>query len=339
MAPRVSVSQITTFRSSFAEDVRAYAAAGLDGIGVWELKLRRGRRRRGARSPGGERPRVARPRSRPCRRSCRCRCSAAPRTRPERVDAYCRSLERLAPFAPSGVVLPDRDGPGRDATTRARSVDGLRDDRRRGRAARPADRARAVPARRRRALVDRPLDPRGGRADPRRRRPARVGIQFDVWHLWNTPTLFDDIAREIDRFAGVHVCRLARADARLGRPRASRRRRRRRPRDPARARRRRLGRPVRHRDLLRRRHVRQRRTRTRSGRRRRRRRSRARRTRSSSAGLQVPLRRPGAGSGGVRDEETEFPCGARPASSSRRSLVALAATAVRTTHARPRRRS
>ena len=25
--------------------------------------------------------------------------------------------------------------------------------------------------------------------------PPALGIQFDVWHLWNTPTLFDDIAQ------------------------------------------------------------------------------------------------------------------------------------------------
>ena len=42
MPPRLSVSQITTLRSSFAEDLRAYAAAGLDGIGIWELKLPQG---------------------------------------------------------------------------------------------------------------------------------------------------------------------------------------------------------------------------------------------------------------------------------------------------------
>ena len=30
-------------------------------------------------------------------------------------------------------------------------------------------------------------------------------LQFDTWHLWNTPTLLDDIGREIGRFAGVHV--------------------------------------------------------------------------------------------------------------------------------------
>jgi sugar phosphate isomerase/epimerase len=36
-------------------------------------------------------------------------------------------------------------------------------------------------------------------------RPA-LGIQFDVWHLWNTPDLERDIQREIGRFVGVHVC-------------------------------------------------------------------------------------------------------------------------------------
>ena len=39
MEPRVSVSQITTVRSGFADDLRRYAAAGLDGIGVWESKI------------------------------------------------------------------------------------------------------------------------------------------------------------------------------------------------------------------------------------------------------------------------------------------------------------
>jgi sugar phosphate isomerase/epimerase len=42
VAPRLSVSQITTLRSSFADDVRDYAAAGFEGIGVWELKLGEG---------------------------------------------------------------------------------------------------------------------------------------------------------------------------------------------------------------------------------------------------------------------------------------------------------
>jgi len=32
-----------------------------------------------------------------------------------------------------------------------------------------------------------------------------VGIQFDVWHLWNTPDLLDEIPRHAKLIAGVHV--------------------------------------------------------------------------------------------------------------------------------------
>ena len=38
-APRFSISQISTLAASFEDDLDAYAAAGLDGIGIWELKL------------------------------------------------------------------------------------------------------------------------------------------------------------------------------------------------------------------------------------------------------------------------------------------------------------
>ncbi len=33
-----------------------------------------------------------------------------------------------------------------------------------------------------------------------------MGIQFDVWHLWNTPDLFEEIQRYAGLIAGVHVC-------------------------------------------------------------------------------------------------------------------------------------
>jgi sugar phosphate isomerase/epimerase len=32
-----------------------------------------------------------------------------------------------------------------------------------------------------------------------------VGIQFDVWHLWNTPDLLEEIPRHAHLIAGVHV--------------------------------------------------------------------------------------------------------------------------------------
>ena len=36
---KLSLSAITTVNASFEDDVRAYAAAGFDAIGLWELKL------------------------------------------------------------------------------------------------------------------------------------------------------------------------------------------------------------------------------------------------------------------------------------------------------------
>ena len=32
-----------------------------------------------------------------------------------------------------------------------------------------------------------------------------LGIQFDTWHVWNTPNVLEEIAEHADRFVGVHV--------------------------------------------------------------------------------------------------------------------------------------
>jgi sugar phosphate isomerase/epimerase len=116
-----------------------------------------------------------------------------------RIEAICASLHRLARFGPSGVVC--LTGPGDDRET---VVEGLRTI---------ADEALRVGLR----VGLEPINRIGGEdwtmissiseaaelideAD----RPA-LGIQFDSWHLWNTPTLFDDIERYADRFVGVHM--------------------------------------------------------------------------------------------------------------------------------------
>ena len=125
MAPRLSVSQITTLRSSFAEDVRDYAAAGFDGIGVWELKLGEGADAEAleALEASGLESAAAIP--------------AIPSVLPlpllggpedpaARVEAFCRSLERLAPFKPSSIVCLTGTGLGRDVDqARTIAVDGL----------------------------------------------------------------------------------------------------------------------------------------------------------------------------------------------------------------------
>ncbi|MGZ4334582.1 MAG: sugar phosphate isomerase/epimerase family protein [Gaiellaceae bacterium] len=206
MEPRVSVSQITTFRSSFADDVRGYAAAGLDGIGVWELKLGDGGdaealemfEESGLESASAV-PLVPSILPLPL--------LGGPDDPAERVESFCTGLERLAPFRPAGIVCLTGTGEGRDPDE-ARDVvlAGLRtiahEAQRLGLriALEPYQRdggelwtiASSIPEAV--ALIEDAGDP-----------PA-LGLQFDVWHLWNTPTLFDDIADEIHRFAGVHVC-------------------------------------------------------------------------------------------------------------------------------------
>ena len=206
MEPRVSVSQITTVRSSFADDVRLYAESGLDGIGVWELKL----------PDGGDAE------AHEVFEASGLDSAAAVPTFPsilplpllggpedpaERVEAYCASLERLAPFRPSALVCLTGTADGRDPDeARGIVVDGLRTiAHEAGRLGvriglEPYQRdggelwtiASSIPEAV--ALIEEAGDP-----------PA-LGIQFDVWHLWNTPTLYDDIAAEVDRFAGVHIC-------------------------------------------------------------------------------------------------------------------------------------
>jgi sugar phosphate isomerase/epimerase len=204
-APRVSVSQVTTLPASFADDVRAYAEAGSDGIGVWELKL----------PEGGDAEALEQ-----LEASGLASASAVPAIPSilplpllggpddpaERVDALCASLHHLAPFRPSGVVCLTGTGSGRDPDdARAIVVDGLRT------IAREAEALGLT-------IALEPYQREGGAqwtiastipeavqliheaGDP----PA-LGIQFDVWHLWNTPTLEEDIARELPRFAGVHV--------------------------------------------------------------------------------------------------------------------------------------
>ena len=268
-APRFSISQISTLPASFDDDLAAYAAAGLDGIGIWELKLPAGRRRRRARSRrssgAGSSPRR---RCRACRRSCRCRCSAGRPIRPERIDALCASIHRLAALRRARDRLPDRHralglDPDRARADRRRRAAHAR---RRGRARRRRGSRSSRTRRRRRRVDDREHDPRGGRADRRGGRPpvARAAVR----HL--APL------EHADRCSTTSAARSTGSPASTSRTCAARR-----AAGPtaccpatasptcrpliARARRGRLGRALRPGDLLRQRHVRHRTTQIRSG--------------------------------------------------------------------------
>jgi sugar phosphate isomerase/epimerase len=113
------VSQITTLGSSFADDLRTYADAGLDGIGIWELKLPEGddaealeRFRASGLDSAAAVPVVPSILPLPL--------LGGPEDPAERVESYCRSLERLAPFEPACTVLLTGTG-DRDV-----AVEGLR---------------------------------------------------------------------------------------------------------------------------------------------------------------------------------------------------------------------
>lgn len=199
MTPRFSISQISTLPASLEDDLRAYRAAGVEGIGLWEIKLPAGRDEESlaALAESGLVSTNAVP--------------AVPSIGPlgllpgpsdpaERVEAYRASLRRLAPFRPSAVVL--LTGPG----SRRTIVEGLRAI---------AEEARSLgltiglePYEQEtgddwsivstvRAAVE--LIEAAGVADT-------IGILFDMWHLWADPGLEDDLAAHGERIVGVHLC-------------------------------------------------------------------------------------------------------------------------------------
>jgi sugar phosphate isomerase/epimerase len=200
------MSQISTLAASFAADLEAYAAAGLDGIGIWELKLPQDGddgeafeafERSGLESASAV-PLV--PSILPLPRL------GGPTDPAERIDAFCQSIQRLAHFRPSGIVCLTGSGAGLDPDE-ARGI--------------VADGLRTLAAEAELAGVPVALEPyqSDGGADwtiattiPEAvELIAQAGdhpslrLQFDTWHVWNTPTLLDDIRREVGRFAGVHV--------------------------------------------------------------------------------------------------------------------------------------
>lgn len=195
--PRISVSQVSTLAAGFADDVRTYAAAGLDGIGVWELKLGDGPdddavallRESGLGSATAV-PAVPSILPLPL--------LAGPADPRDRIDAILRSLQRLAAFEPAAVLC--FTGPG----DRATALRGLRQ---------VAAEAESLDLR----IALEPFQAEGTEswsilntlgdvaAVIEEVGSPALGIQFDVWHLWNTPELFEEIERHAPLIAGVHV--------------------------------------------------------------------------------------------------------------------------------------
>jgi sugar phosphate isomerase/epimerase len=198
MRPPFSISQITTLGATFEADLRAYAAAGVDGIGIWEIKLREGgddqaHEQLEASGLGRAAAVPAVPSILPLP------LMEGPTDPRERIDAICASVHRLARFEPSSVVC--LTGPGDDRDT---VVEGLRTIGHE--AARAGMRIGLEPVNRLGGENWTSISSLQEAAEllDDADRPA-LGIQFDSWHVWNTPELVDEIERHAHRFVGVHI--------------------------------------------------------------------------------------------------------------------------------------
>ena len=210
---KLSLSEISTPGSSFRDDLAAYAAAGFDGIGIWEMKL------------GDDETDLAAFRESGLRAT-NCVPSVpsilpnavieGPADVEERVASICTSMHRLARYEPESVLcLTGPAGELTEAEARRIVVDGLK------RIAAAADEAgvrlglEAIHESEREALTLVTTIPEALALLDEAGLP-RVGVMVDLWHVWDTPTIEDDLRRHVSRVSGLHVADWF-GDARQGR--------------------------------------------------------------------------------------------------------------------------
>ena len=203
---KIALSEISTPAASFAEDIAAYGAAGLDGIGIWEFKLPAGddaasvrRLRESGLGAANCVPAI------PSLLQLALPGMEGPADPGERVEALRASMARLARFEPASVVcLTGPVGDRSESEARALVIDGLRQ---------VADAARAAGVRlglepthlsesaetsflstigETIALLD-----EAGLDD--------VGVMVDTVHVWDTPRLAQEITLHSARVTGLHA--------------------------------------------------------------------------------------------------------------------------------------
>ncbi len=192
MTPPFSISQITTVAQSFADDLDAYREAGVQGIGIWEMKLGDDSLER-FRTSGLEAatavPQVPSILPLPL--------MEGPGDASERVEAIAAGLRRLAPFEPTCVLF--LTGPGDDRQTVVEGIRAIADA-----GAEAGVKVALEPIQREFAhfwTIVSSLD-EAAQLLEEAERPG-VGLMYDAWHLWNQP--LDQIERQRVRIAGVHL--------------------------------------------------------------------------------------------------------------------------------------
>jgi len=196
---KLALSEISTVNATFEEDVTAYAAAGFDGIGIWEMKL-----------PAEDSANVALLResglgvancvpTAPSILPLRLPGMEGPPDPEERIAALCASVRRFAAYEPESVVcLTGAVGELEPARAREIVVSGLRE----------------IAAVARKAGVRFGLEPAGSSvsfvasvADALALLDDAdlddVGIMADTYNLWHEDS--DELASAAKRVTGLHV--------------------------------------------------------------------------------------------------------------------------------------
>jgi sugar phosphate isomerase/epimerase len=188
---KLSISQITTVAQSFADDLDAYAAAGADGIGIWEMKLADDSLERFRASGLGAAAAVpAVPSILPLP------LMEGPEDPAERIDAIRSGIRRLAPFEPECVLF--LTGPGDDRALIAEGIRAIADEGRK-----QGVRVALEPTQRefmRFWSTVASLDEAAAVVDEA---GADVGLMYDTWQLWSEP--LEQIGRHRGRIRGVHL--------------------------------------------------------------------------------------------------------------------------------------
>jgi sugar phosphate isomerase/epimerase len=197
-----SISAVSTYHASFAEDVAAYRAAGCDGIGLWEYKLR----------PGSDEPDRQLLLEQGLRATI-CVPDVAsfmpdgwfrlPVATDERLDAIGMAIRRFAAFDPVTILLMSGDPAGRsEEEARRLVIEGLRA---------AADVAADVgldigfePLRQASGSLVWTLPGALGVIDEVGR--PNVGIVVDTWHLWGSDGFLEHLRSDAGRILGVQVC-------------------------------------------------------------------------------------------------------------------------------------
>jgi sugar phosphate isomerase/epimerase len=197
---RLSLSEISTVNASFESDVAAYAAAGFDGIGIWEMKL-----------PEDDAASVALLRgagldvancvpSVPSILPLRLPGMEGPADPSDRIAALCISMERLAVYEPESVLVIT--GPANDVGSRRVVTDGLREV---ASSARDAGIRLGIepihPSQRESVSFLNSIDDALELLDETGL--SDVGIMADTYNLWNESP--EALAAVADRVTGLHV--------------------------------------------------------------------------------------------------------------------------------------